>query len=114
MQTPWVVGPTATGQVPAKSQQDRRLSRRRSADRTQRLTEPSLLFVRELLAVAGDIEDVDRLMRLRVDQDHLDIASVIGDSCREVVEQAGTVLRHDFDQRRRMAGSVVEVDSAGN
>ena len=53
-------------------------------------------------------------MRLRVDQHHFDVAAAGGNRRRQVVEQAGAILGHDFDQRGRGARLVVKADGGGN
>ena len=53
-------------------------------------------------------------MRLRIDQDHLYVASVGGNGGGQVVEQSRAVLGHDLDERGGAAGLRIEVDFGGN
>jgi len=47
----------------------------------------------QLAAAGRHIENVDRFVRLRVDQHHLDIPAVGTDGRRQIVQQAGAILR---------------------
>ena len=54
----------------------------------------------QLVALAGQIEDVDRRFAFGIDQRDLNIALVIAERESDLAQQAGAVLRHDLQQRR--------------
>ena len=65
--------------------------------------EPQLLLLRgvELLALAGDVKHVHRLVRFGIDEDNFDVAAFRRHRADQVVEQARAVLGDDVNQGGR-------------
>src|ERR1700680_4150713 len=74
----------------------------------QRLAERFLLLGAELLALFGEVEDVDGFLSFGINQRDFDIASQLCQRGTYVVQQPGAVLCHDLQQRAVRGGSVIE------
>ena len=74
----------------------------------QRLAQLLQLRALRLPPPGGDIENVDGLVRLGVDQHHLNVAALRGDGGGQIVEQTRPVLCHDLDQGRAVGRLRVE------
>src|SRR5579871_4261805 len=72
------------------------------------LEQRRLLFGSKLLALFGEVKDVDDFLSFSVDQRDLDVAPQPRERRPDVIEQPWPVLRHNLEQRAVLRRIVVE------
>ena len=64
----------------------------------QQIAKFSLMVSTELRAVERQVENVDGTLAFGINQSHFEIAAVLRERGRDLIKQAGMILRCDFHQ----------------